>query len=187
MTGKRTKLLKLLKNEDGATILEFAIVSVVFLTMIMGIIEFSIVLFTGALLESAVLESSRFGITGAEQQGKTREELILAVIKDKTLGFIDVGAITINTKVYPNFDDVGQPEPFTDGNGNGVWDAGEAFEDVNGSGTWEPDMGSEGMGAANDIVLYNLTYTATTMTAFMRPLIGDITHTATVAVKNEPY
>ena len=187
MTGKLMKLLKSMRNEDGATVLEFAIVSTIFVTFLMGIIEFSIVLFTGALLESAVLESSRFGSTGTVEEGKTQEEMILDMITEKTLGFIDVNLVTIETKVYPAFDDVGDPEPFTDSNDNGVWDEGEDFDDVNGSGTWEDDMGSDGLGNANDIVLYKLSYSAGPMTAMMAPLIGDITHTATVAVKNEPF
>ncbi len=31
-------------------------------------------------------------------------------------------------------------EPFTDGNANGTWDAGEAFEDLNGDGVWNNNL-----------------------------------------------
>ena len=187
MISKLLTYARRLKQEKGASTIEFALVATVFLTFVMGIIEFSIVLFTGALLEQAVLEVSRFGITGADEEGKSREELIIEIVQEKTLGFIKIEDVEIETKIYPTFDDVGKPEPFTDTNENGAYDPGEPFEDVNNSGTWEPDMGSAGLGESDDIVLYNLTYTAGSLSGFLDPLIGDITHSSTVAVKNEPF
>ena len=33
-------------------------------------------------------------------------------------------------------------EPFTDVNGNGIWDAGEPFQDLNGNGVWDTNIGT---------------------------------------------
>ena len=95
--------------------------------------------------------------------------------------------VQIDVEVYPSFAAIGQPEPFTDTNHNGVHDPGEAYTDVNGNGKWDSDQGSAGTGNAGDIVLYKSTYQTKGITGLMQPILGTITHTATVAVRNEPY
>ena len=79
---------------------------------------------------------------------------------------------TIRTLVYSSFDQIGQPEPFTDGNGNGAHDAGEAFNDVNGNGEWDDDMGAAGLGGPGDIVLYDIEYETGAVTRFFEPIFG---------------
>jgi hypothetical protein len=94
----------------------------------------------------------------------------------------------MDTLVYHSFGDIGQPEPFTDTNHNGVHDAGEPFTDSNGNGTWDPDMGAAGLGGPGDVVLYRMSYDWHIMIPLFRPFFGDsIRLTANVAVRNEPY
>lgn len=73
------------------------------------------------------------------------------------------------------------------GNSNGQRDAGETFSDVNGNGAWDADMGRAGLGGPGDIVVYEVSYETTGLTSFMRPILGAVTHVATVAVRNEPF
>ena len=54
----------------------------------------------------------------------------------------------MDTLVYESFADIGKPEPFTDQDGNGAYNAGEPFVDVNGNGQWDADMGEAGLGGA---------------------------------------
>ena len=94
----------------------------------------------------------------------------------------------METLVYENFADVGQPEPFTDENGNGVWDNDEPFTDVNGNGTWDPDMGAAGLGGPGDVVIYRMSYDWSIMIPLFRPFFGDeITLQSNIAVRNEPF
>ncbi len=173
-------------DRAGNTMVEFALIGPVFLVMVLGIFEVCLILFTSGSLQSAVASASRYGITG--QAGEAgRLTAITQILRDRTFGFIDIEEADISTLVYPSFTEIGRPEPFTDEDGNTVYDPGEPYEDINGSGGWDADMGSAGLGGPGDIVLYNVDYRSRLMNAFVAPLIGDIRYTATIAVRNEPY
>jgi len=168
--------------------MEFAFLAPIFLAMLGAIMEFSGIMFVQTLLEGSAREASRYGITGFVEPGVSREDQILDVVRKNTYGIINLDALGIETLVYENFGDVGQPEPFTDANGNGAYDDGEAFNDVNGNGTWDPDMGAAGLGGPGDVVVYRMTYDWTIMIPLFRPFFGDsVRLQANIAVRNEPY
>jgi Flp pilus assembly protein TadG len=73
-------------DQRGATIVEFAVIFPVFILAIFGIIETAIVLFVSSSIEAAVLEASRFGITGGLTPGVSREARVLDIVGDKTYG-----------------------------------------------------------------------------------------------------
>jgi Flp pilus assembly pilin Flp len=180
-------VVRLAREEAGAAAVEFALVATAFFMMLIAVFEYSYVLFIGASLESAVLTASRYGITGSTEEGVTREDIIRDIILERTLNLLPVEDMTITTKVYQRFDQIGQAEPFTDSNNNGVRDEGEAFTDVNGNGVWDDDMGLAGLGGPGDIVLYTVEYTAGALTDLFTPILGQIQHRAAVAVRNEPF
>ncbi len=174
--------------DAGQAIVEFAFIAPALLGILCGIIEFSGILFAQTLLEGGAREASRYGITGAAPNGMSRQDMILQILSDNSFGVIDTDNVNIETLVYQNFGDVGQPEPFTDDNGNGVYDVGEAFNDINSNGSWDQDMGTAGLGGPGDVVVYRLTYDWAIMVPIFRPLFGDqITLDANIAVRNEPF
>jgi Flp pilus assembly pilin Flp len=175
-------------DQDGATVVEFALVFPVFLLAVFGGIEAAIVIFISSSIEAAVLEASRFGITGGTLPGVTREERVLDIVGDKTYGLVDMDLVGIETLVYESFDDIGQPEPFEDANANLVYDTGELFTDVNGNGQWDADMGAAGLGGPSDVVVYRVTYAWGIMMPLIRSVIGEsVLHASSVAVRNEPF
>ncbi len=56
------KISKLLKNQDGASAVEFAIVLPLFLVLTFGIIEFGVIMYNKAILTNASREGARFAI-----------------------------------------------------------------------------------------------------------------------------
>jgi hypothetical protein len=52
----------MLRNEKGASAIEFAIILPVFLVLVFGIIEFSVILYNKAVLTNASREGARFGV-----------------------------------------------------------------------------------------------------------------------------
>lgn len=176
-----------LRDREGSAAIEFAFAAPPFILALVGALEMLIVLFVGSTLESAVLDASRYGITGGENPGLTREEQVRAIIADRTMGLVDMNNTQIDTLIYPNFDSVGKPEPYTDDNGNGQYDNGEPFTDINGNTQWDADMGAVGLGGPGDVVVYRVTYEWGMVTKLFQPLIGPITHTSSVVVRNEPY
>ena len=174
-------------DRRGNAAVQFALLAPALLLLVIGSFEVAILLFVGGTMESAVLAASRYGVTGFTSDGVSREDRIRQIIADRTMGFVDMDDLQIHTLVYSGFEQIGQPEPFTDDNGNGVHDAGESFNDVNGNGQWDNDMGAAGLGGPGDIVLYEVEYETGAITQMLRPVFGRVVHRAAVAVRNEPF
>jgi Flp pilus assembly protein TadG len=185
-----TRLRALWVCQHGAAALEFAFALPILIVIMCGTLDLGMLLFADVLIEGAVRDTSRLGITGYAPTGEDRDTLILDALKKDTLGLIDISKATITHKVYDTFADVGQPEPYDDANGNGQYDLGEDYTDVNGNGQWDADMGVAGLGGSGDIVLYTVTYPWTSWTHLIDPLFGSdgtITLKASTVVRNEPY
>ncbi len=177
-----------LRDKSGSTMVEFAIVFPAFLVMVLGIIEVAMVIFISSSIESAVLEASRFGITGGTSGGISRQQRVLDIVSENTYGLVDMSTVDVETLVYGSFADIGEPEPFDDANGSGSFDDGEIFTDVNGNGMWDADMGAAGLGGPSDVVVYSVRYDWGVMTPMFQGIMGDsVRHVSSVAVRNEPY
>ncbi|MEW5703206.1 MAG: TadE family protein [Pseudomonadota bacterium] len=182
---------KLLRSEGGVTAIEFAFAMPIVAVALIGLIEFAMIMFVTTLMEGGLREAARFGITGFAPAGVSREQRILDILADRTLGLVDVNQAEITTLIYPAFDDIGKPEPYTDDSpANGSYDAGEAFVDINGNGQWDADMAAAGAGGPGDIVVYRITYDWEMLTGLLDNFIGQggaIRLTASIAVQNEPF
>ncbi len=178
----------MLRENGGVTSIEFAFIAPVVVLMMMGVIEFSMILFTTAVMESATSYTARLGKTGYTEGGSSRSDQITANIKSLTAGLLNPDDIEITAKVYDAFDEVGDPEPYVDANNNLQYDEGETFSDINGNSQWDADMGSAGFGNANDVVVYTISYPWPINTPIINSIIGDIYNiTVRTVVKNEPY
>lgn len=184
-----TLLKRLRRNADGATAVEFGFIAPALMVVAWATIELGMVLLANTLLEGSVREAARAGLTGYTPAGVNRQDFITGIVKDHTIGLIDMNKLTIETKVYSNFADIGKPEPFTDTNGNGTRDSGEAFVDINGNGQWDADMGVAGLGGPGDIVVYTLTYDWKLFAGYGQKIFGTSSFPlrASVAIRNEPY
>ena len=148
------------------------------------------VLSTEALMEGAVRDAARFGVTG--QNEAERLAIIQDIIADRTIVLVDTDEAEIDVLTYGSFDVIGAPEPFVDGPPfNGVYDVGESYTDINGNSQWDPDQGLASAGQSGEVVLYRVTYDAPSLTGFLNHLIGGddnvIQLVASIAVRNEPY
>ncbi len=186
----RHALGRLRRRRDGSTLLEFAFVAPVLVLMLFGGMEVGMIFFADSLLEGGLREAARFGLTGALPPTGTREEHIVEVVNDNGAGVVWIDETNVATLVYPNFTSIGEPEPYTDINGNGVHDAGEPFTDINCNSQWDPDMGKAGLGHGGEVVLYSISYELELMTGLLAPLLGDngkFPLAASVVVRNEPF
>ena len=192
MIGKvRRQVRRLARCTRAAAAIELAFAAPVLFVAIAGVFEMAMVMFVVTLMEGGLREAARFGITGNIPEGVTREQRILGLIEENTIGLINSANIDIDYKIYPSFGDVGKPEPYTDSNpANGSYDPGEAFVDVNGNGQWDSDMGLAGLGGPGDVVLYTVTADWSLLTPLIAPLMGEggiMQLEASVAVRNEPF
>lgn len=186
----RQKLVQLKRNKKGVTAVEFAFAAPILFSLLIGAFEIGHLMFANAILEGAVREAARRGVTGFAPCGLTREEYIAAVVQSQMIGFNDPDKRTVTYRVYENFNDVGRAEELTVDNGTpGVYDPGDEFVDENGNLEWDSDIGVAGLGSAGSVVVYDIAYNVDLLTSFFAKATGipsSIQLSARAAVRNEP-
>lgn len=183
---------RFLRDRRGVAAIEFAAVGLLIVTTAVGLVELAMILFVNSLMEGGLREAARYGVTGFTGGAETREAEVLSIVGRHTEGLVDLAEVELVTLVYPGFAAVGEPEPFTDANGNGSYDSdpAEDFVDINGNGQWDADMGAAGLGGPGDIVLYTLRYDWPLVTGLLDGVIGvegRMPLSASIVVRNEPY
>jgi Flp pilus assembly protein TadG len=186
-------LRRFVRQSEGATIIEFALIFPIVLMITFGIMEISLCMASLVTLEGGLKEASRYGITSqstappdinkvptAFKVGNDNRLMTIGYILNiNTLDLIDLNTATITTAVYSSFSAVKDGEPFTDLNSNGVYDgpgspgvpaAGEPYSDMNCNGSRDGAGASgAGVGAAGNIVVYTVNYNWKILT----PIIGQ--------------
>jgi Flp pilus assembly protein TadG len=153
-----TRLLTRLRDDErGATAVEFAFIAPVLFLVLMGTFDLSYRTFIHATLQGEVQKAAR---DGTLEGGASALSSLDARIENRVKPMVSNATFAFDRKKYTSFSRAGQAENFTDGNGNGVRDAGECFQDENGNGAWDPLGGvNASQGGSNDIVQYKVTVT----------------------------
>lgn len=190
ITALCQRLGRLKRRCDGVAAIEFAFIAPVLVLLTVGTMEVSMIFFGNALLEGGVRESARFGLTGAMPPTGTREDHVVDLVNAHGASVVNITTANVTTLVYPNFTSIGEPEPYTDDNGNGTYDTGEPFTDINCNSNWDADMGRAGLGSGGEVVIYVVNYDMPMMTGVLYTMIGQagkVPLTASVTVRNEPF
>lgn len=173
-----------LAGRRGSTALEFGLVAPFLILAAVAFFEYGLRLAVQASLDFGAREASRAGITGSPPPaGMTRREQLESIVRGSVIRLVDPARIAVSMLSYDSYQDIGQPEPVVDLNGNGRWDGGEPFTDVNGNGRWDADRGATGPGESGQVVLYRVTYSDTAISG----LFPAVTYEARILVRNEPY
>lgn len=189
-------LRRLRRDEEGATIVEFAMIAGPMLLLLLGGLDLGYQSYIRSTMQGALNDAAR---TAAVENpiigvaGNTVEEQVENLIKSTVSHIAPNATIAVTQKSYFDFSSVGNPEKLmTDNNGNGQFDAldNDCFEDANGNGTYDTDAGKSGIGGADDVVLYTATISAPRLMpihAFLPVLGSTIEYTLETAVRNQPY
>lgn len=179
-------LIDLLRDDGGATIVEFGMVAPVLLLTVMGLFDMGHNIYTAAILQGAIQKVARDStIEGADTVTATLDGRVTAAVRN----IMPQAALTFSRKSYTNFSDVAQPEDYDDVNGDGVCGNGESFEDANGNGQYDSDRGITGHGGARDAVLYTVTvdYPRLFPLAKMVGLSDQVKTVSKTVLRNQPY
>lgn len=177
------------RDSNGATAVEFALVAPLFLYLLAAILEFSLIFAGQLLLDHATQQAARTGRTGFVTTDSTQEATVKEILYDMVGPLLDTDLLVITSKSYSGFDTIGEEEPYVDANGNGQRDDGENYTDVNGNGQWDDDQGASGYGSSDEVVVYTVSYDWTVVTPFIGDIVGNdgvVTLAATAIVQNEP-
>jgi Flp pilus assembly protein TadG len=183
---RRRPLRTLARDRRGATLVEFAIITVPMLVMMMGMFDLAFREYISIQLAGALDQSARQVTVGTTTTTATIRAAVTAQIQTILPG----ASVSVVPSSYASFATVGKPEPITtDTAPTGSYNAGDCFLDLNGNGKWDADSGLGGTGGSDDIVYYTATVTFPEILP-MRKLIGwssTETVTGTTMMKNQPY
>jgi Flp pilus assembly protein TadG len=160
------------RNQSGGAAVDFALVMLPFLAVLMSIIESTIVLFAGQVLQTAATTAARQIMTGQSQTaGWSASQFKTYVCSSLTVMF-NCSAINIDVRSFSNFNSVSLPNPM---NANGSVAAT----------TFSP-------GNPGDVVVVRLMYQwPIYASALAVGLVNSSNNTnllvATAAFRNEPY
>lgn len=184
--AKPTLLRRLAGDDRGATIVEFAIVAPVFIVLLLGIFDFGHMVYAQSVLQGAVHAAGRdSGLeSGADFMDRIDEK-----VRGQVGNIVPHGSVLTSRTNYESFNDVNKPEDFVDANGNGAYDGNECFTDVNENGQWDEDRGLEGLGGADDVVLYTATLEYDRLVPLFRFVGGAERRTmaASTILRNQPF
>ena len=80
----QSRLVRRLRNNEGANLLEAAILTPLLLLMTFAIVDFSAMLYVHLALQNGVAQASRYAVTGSAMPGMSREESIKSVMREAT-------------------------------------------------------------------------------------------------------
>lgn len=183
----RASLLKRLAADTrGLTIVEFALIAPTLLVLMMGTFDLGYRAYAISVLQGEVQKAAR---DATLETGSTAGTALNTRVQSQVSRVISNGTWTFARRSYSSFTRAGQAENFTDSNSNGVRDAGECYQDENGNSNWDADVGLNGQGTSDDIVMYTASVTYPRLFP-MYGLLGwsqNQTISASTTLRNQPY
>jgi Flp pilus assembly pilin Flp len=179
-------LKRLQRQDDGATLVEFAIIAPIFFALLLALFDLGQSVYVRSTLNGAMQEAGR---NSGLESGFDNQGTIDQYVADQVHAVTADANIEFKRMNYRDFSQVGKPEDFIDANKNGVYDDNECFTDANGNGEWDADMGANGLGGANDVVAYSATVTYERLFPLWN-LLGLQPTTqvsATTIMRNQPF
>ncbi len=180
-------LTRLRNNQRGVAAVEFAIIAPTFLLVTMGAFDLGYRQFIYATLQGELQKAAR---DGTLEGGAAAMSALDARITNRVRPVVDNATFAFDRKKHVSFTRAGLAETFTDGNANGIRDAGECFQDENANATWDAVGGvNNSQGGSDDIVVYKVTVTY----ARIFPMYGMLgwspnqTLSATQVLRNQPF
>lgn len=172
------------RDEKGVTVVEFALIAPTFLLMLMGTLDMGHMVYSQSVLNGAVQSAARdASLEGGDTDAA--DALVLARVE----GIMPGVELDTSRRSYFDFADIDRAEQWNDADNNGLCNDGEAYTDENGNGQWDDEIGVNGNGGANDVVIY--TVRATYEPLFTIPFLPEEWETrtleSTAIKKNQPF
>lgn len=173
----------LLADTGGAALLEFAFTAPLWIYLVMSSLDMGQLAYAKSVLDGATQDAARdSSLEGGDTT--TADAIVTSQIRRIAPG----ATVTTSRLSYYDFSDVGRAEKWTDKNGNGTCDNKEPYVDENGNGQWDEDIGNDGNGGADDVIMYTVTVQYDRL--FKMPLTpgqSSRTITSTAVRKNQPF
>ena len=180
-------MLRRFRSDDrGGYLIELALISPVFLMLMMGTFDLGFQMYAKAVLSGVVESAAR---SNTLETNASNANAIDALVTQKMQQVARYGTLSFSRQSYTDYSSVGRPEDFTDSNGNGQRNPGECYIDSNSNFAWDSDRGANGQGGASDVVLYRVNFTFNRLFPLWKMLGEPQSKTISMAttLRNQPY
>ncbi|WP_271078600.1 TadE/TadG family type IV pilus assembly protein [Aurantiacibacter sp. MUD61] len=190
------RLRTLGRDEEGVTIVEFAMVAPALILILLAGFDFGHRAYVTSVLQGALTDAARQASVenpNVSGSGTTLEErvenaIIAQVGQIATPGY----TLDVTQSNFYEFSGIGNPEKIVrDNDSDGVYDEddGDCFSDLNENGQYDTDTGRQGRGGANDVVFYEATLQMDAIVPLANFIGGSAQHTILVdtAIRNQPW
>ena len=177
------------RDERGISIVEFALISPVFLTLLMGVFDIGHQLYARSVLEGEMRRAGRSSTLESAvtaRQNQLDEDVRSQVLRVAGRG----GTVDFTRKAYLTYQAAqAKAEPFIDADNDGLCNNGESFDDWNGNGRRDLDGARTGQGNARDAVVYTarLSYPRLFPMAGLIGWSNDVVIEVSTVLRNQPY
>lgn len=114
LLGKTAR--RFIRDQDGASAVEFSLIAVPFLALLFAILETALVFFAGQTLEAAVSDASRLILTGQAQTANFTQADFKTQVCNRIVGLFDcAGGVYVDVKQYSSFSSVNSASPVNNG------------------------------------------------------------------------
>jgi Flp pilus assembly pilin Flp len=185
-TAPASFLDRMQRDQRGASAVEFALTAPILFLVISGTLDMAQGFYVNTVLQGALNAAGR---KSSLQSGPTEAATLDASVSKMIKYAMPKASVTFTRKSYAQFGSVGKPEDFTDSIDNDKYDPTECFVGMNGNGIWDEDMGSTGLGGANDVQVYKVSVSYKPMFGF-GSYLGLPTNQkiqGTTILRNQPY
>lgn len=188
--------IRLARDDEGATIIEFALIAPVLILILLAGIDFGHRTYVSSVMQGALTDAARRASVEDptfSASGDTLEERVANAVEAQVQSVVTPGySLTIEQSNFYDFTGIGNPEKIMrDNDGDGVYDAddGDCFSDLNENGQFDTDTGRTGRGGANDVVFYEATLEMDPLVPIYNFLGGSTRYTmlADTAIRNQPW
>ncbi len=138
-------------DRRGVTTIEFALVAPVFLMVIIGCLDLGQMVYAKGVLDGAVEKAAR---DSSLETGDT--SLADGKVRSTITKVLPKATVSSTRKSYFDFTNANKGEALDDKNGDGECSTGESYTDRNGNSRWDEDLGEDGNGGANDVIVYTV-------------------------------
>ncbi|MEH3121725.1 MAG: pilus assembly protein [Sphingomonas phyllosphaerae] len=192
MSLPRRPLRALLRASDGATLVEFGLVVLPFLTLLMGALDLGYQVYLSALTNGAMERAARKATVAS-----TSKDQVAAAIRAEVRTILpansrdDPAAVTVTPLSYTNFASVGKGERIVaDTDPVGQYNSTDCYEDRNNNGRYDATFGGgDDMGTADDVIYYDVVVKVPRLFPLARAigLGSDTIVDARTLIRNQPY
>lgn len=193
LTKFRRPFVKVVKDCEGTSIVEFAVISPVMFTLLFGGFDFGHTLYMKSVLQGAINKAARDSAletgTVAEVQAAVDQKVIDQVTAVHRTAEFDTDSFS--RSYFRTFTDAAFPESevWDDTNSDGECNNDENYIDENNNSTFDADGIADGQGYTRDAVKYSATvrYDRLFPLAGLLGISNRVELTASTVIANQPY